>query len=172
MKIAIVETFTKGQFCVVRVRTEDGLEGFGQVVPAQPMMPSEEVRDLRARLIMEEALELCEALGCMIEVQGKAVFIRTFPEVNMVGIADGCADLSVVTIGTMSACGIADVSLLKAVDENNLEKLGDDPNIIDGKLIKPKGHTPPDIMAVLEDQGYDPNPVVEEEEDDETDTEE
>jgi len=33
MKIASVETFAKGQFCVVRVRTDDGREGFGQVAP-------------------------------------------------------------------------------------------------------------------------------------------
>jgi L-alanine-DL-glutamate epimerase-like enolase superfamily enzyme len=33
VKIAAIETFTRGQLCVVRVRTDDGAEGFGQAAP-------------------------------------------------------------------------------------------------------------------------------------------
>jgi hypothetical protein len=78
---------------------------------------------------------------------------------NLVGIADGCADTSVVTIGTLSACGIKDNPLLEEVDGNNLGKFG--PEAIangagynaDGKWVKAKNHPKPDIEGVLRKQG-------------------
>ena len=33
MKIASIETFTRGNLCIVRVRTDDGAEGYGQTAP-------------------------------------------------------------------------------------------------------------------------------------------
>lgn len=33
MKIKSIETFTKGQVAIVRVRTDDGAEGYGQTAP-------------------------------------------------------------------------------------------------------------------------------------------
>lgn len=41
---------------------------------------------------------------------------------NLDLIADGCADTSVVTYGTLLACGIADVELIEEVDRSNLSK--------------------------------------------------
>jgi predicted HAD superfamily Cof-like phosphohydrolase len=71
----------------------------------------------------------------------------------MIEVADGCADVSVVTIGTLSACGIADKPLLKEVDESNLRKFG--PGYSkreDGKWIKPPDWKVPDIAKVLNEQ--------------------
>ena len=67
-------------------------------------------------------------------------------DADLCAIVDGCCDLSVVTIGTLSACGVPDELFLKLVDENNLAKFGDGHSIReDGKLIKPSDHKPPAI---------------------------
>jgi predicted HAD superfamily Cof-like phosphohydrolase len=111
----------------------------GQNVPDKPTMPDPETRILRAKLIFEEAVR--ELIG-----EGLRVVIRYYDEktntyflinqghtpglsflaidggVDMVKIADGAADTQVVTKGTLSACGIADEVIQKAVDESNLAK--------------------------------------------------
>lgn len=133
----------------------------GQERPWSPCIPSEEVRRLRATLILEEALETARALGFTPYMKGFRRFGIFVDELelaadfqpNLVEIADGCADISVVTIGTLSACGIADRPLLEEVDRSNLAKFQPGYTIReDGKLIKPPGWTPPDIARVLEDQ--------------------
>jgi predicted HAD superfamily Cof-like phosphohydrolase len=69
---------------------------------------------------------------------------------DLVEIADGCADISVVTIGTLVACGIPDKGLLELVDDNNLNKFKYG-LIRDqfGKIVKPTDHQPPNIAAYL-----------------------
>ena len=135
----------------------------GQEMPDTPKIPSLEVRELRAKLIFEECLETITALGFAVftlneRVDGKTVYKPTFFEnekPNLTKIADGCADISVVTIGTLIACGIHDKELLECVDENNLAKFGEGHSIReDGKLIKPPNHQPPDIAKILRDQIY------------------
>jgi predicted HAD superfamily Cof-like phosphohydrolase len=96
----------------------------GQDLPDRPTIPTKEVAALRARLILEEALETCAALGFPdVEVlQGDFDLGPMHDEPDLVMILDGCADLSVVTIGTLSALGVNDEPLLALVDENNLAK--------------------------------------------------
>jgi predicted HAD superfamily Cof-like phosphohydrolase len=68
----------------------------------------------------------------------------------MVEIVDGCADVIVVTTGTLSACGVADSAVQNEVDQANLRKFG--PGSYkreDGKWMKPPDFRPPDIEAVL-----------------------
>ncbi len=144
-----------------------------QAVPDKPCIPSKKVRLLRAMLILEEALETVRALG--FEIKSKPlkafyddsgtlqlpddVFDPKFEnryEPNLVEIADGCADLSVVTIGTLSACGISDIPILQEVDRANWEKVKD--GLIkreDGKYLKPEGWKPPDIEGQLKEMGLD-----------------
>ncbi len=127
-----------------------------QGVPDRPGIPDEKTRLLRARLILEEALELIgEGLGVEVTVSdremlclGNLTFDCEGPG-DLVEIADGCADVSVVTTGTLIACGIPDRPLLKMVDRNNLEKLKNGTISLEGKLIKPPGHQPPNIAALL-----------------------
>lgn len=151
-------------------RVNHMMELAGQKLPKVPTIPDEKTRKLRALLILEEALETIEALGFGLRsLQGTpalehlkerkdldALFEVYEKEPDLVGIADGCADISVVTIGTLSACGIEDTDLLELVDCNNLEKFGPgghkDP--VTGKWVKPPGHKPPDIKALLVKQGY------------------
>lgn len=120
-----------------------------QELPLSPTIPSHEVLRLRAKLILEEALETVQALGFEADVVFHGDFVR--PPQNLVGILDGCADLSVVTIGTLSACGVPDIELLELVDANNLAKFGPGGyRRDDGKWIKPPGHKAPDIAGLLE----------------------
>jgi predicted HAD superfamily Cof-like phosphohydrolase len=146
-----------------------------QELPESPCIPNEEVRLLRAKLIMEEALETIHALGFVVEldwlqdspggqrthvwqeVRNQDVgFVASGNGPDLIEIADGCADLSVVTIGTLSACGISDLPLLAIVADNNMAKFGKGHSIReDGKLVKPPGHKPPDIAGVLKCQGWE-----------------
>jgi predicted HAD superfamily Cof-like phosphohydrolase len=110
-------------------RVEELMAGAGQHVPDRPTMPDEKTRELRARLILEETLETIRELGFYIETADGSslddmedVTLHPSGKESLEGIADGCADVIVVTTGTLSACGIADDSLQHEVDINNLKK--------------------------------------------------
>lgn len=134
----------------------------GQETPDKVTMPNADVRRLRAKLILEEAMETIKALGFTVyydylhlsddhSIEFGDLDIRATHEPNLTEVADGCADISVVTIGTLIACGIPDETLLKMVDENNLAKFGPGSYAReDGKWIKPPDHRPPAIAAWLE----------------------
>ena len=142
-------------------RVEEFMRSSEQPVRDRPSLPPRAERMLRARLILEEALETIEALGFSLETKGRdpeevrfedLEFIPT-EKPDLAQVADGCADLSVVTVGTLSACGISDRSLLELVDQNNLEKIVHGSYRDEhGKLIKPPGHRPPDIEGLLNEQ--------------------
>lgn len=147
------------------LRIEEFMQKAQQETPSVLKMPDLGVRLLRAKLIMEECLETIEALGVEAEVRyvgvgaGGSVPIthqtlilrEARKEPNIVEIADGCADISVVTIGTLIACGIPDVELLRMVDESNLAKFTGDAHRCPttGKWIKPSDWKAPDIAQLL-----------------------
>lgn len=139
-------------------RIEDFMRLAGQHVVYSPHTPSETIRYLRAALILEEALETIKALGFKASTTGaspKDFILDACDECNLIEVADGCADISVVTIGTLSAFGISDKPLLKEVDESNLRKFGPGGyRRDDGKWIKPPDWKVPDIEGVLKSQGY------------------
>ena len=137
-----------------------------QGTPASPIWPSSQTALLRARLILEEAIETIEALGIRATIS--TAYEKKVPLVNhtlhfekvrdpdLAGIVDGCCDLSVVTIGTLIACGVPDTPFIELVDENNLEKFGPGHAISPaGKLLKPPGHKPPDIQKALDQLAID-----------------
>lgn len=134
----------------------------GQNFPDRPEVPPGAVRLLRARLIFEEALETIAALGISVHLRSATHYGLAFEDfslqdrhigdaINLEDIADGCADISVVTTGTLLACGIADRPLLEEVDRSNLAKFTGDghrhPET--GKWIKPSDWAPPNIAGVL-----------------------
>lgn len=149
-----------------QIKVEEFMQGIGNEVPFGPKMPDEETRKLRARLVLEEALETIEALGFDVclpfrrraateaeTVEMDAVSLLPNFKEDLAKIADGCADLSVVTIGTLSSCGLSDIALLEEVDQNNLDKIRAPMNWDEfGKLIKPADHQPPRIEMILEHQ--------------------
>jgi predicted HAD superfamily Cof-like phosphohydrolase len=154
------------------------IEGQPSHLPA-PIVPDAKTRALRAKLIFEEAMETINALGVEISFpnynagvgillneikgEGKAEVIEhefntvlADDEVSLEEIADGCADVSVVTMGTLVACGIPDDDLLQLIDTTNLDKFGPGHTIReDGKLMKPPTWQPPNIAGLLHLQGYE-----------------
>ena len=103
-------------------QVKDCMQRFGQETPDKPAIPSLEVRKLRAKLILEEALETIHALGLApfnswlkhLEC-AKNVKYFDFKEIhlaNLTEIADGCEDLKVVTEGTLIACGLVSKSTI------------------------------------------------------------
>ena len=141
-----------------QARIAEFMQLAGQALPALPVLPVLEIRKLRAKLILEEALETIDALGFDVTTSknegGETPDSFGLSEhengPSLIEIADGCADVSVVTMGTLLACGIGDEDLLKLVDENNLAKFGPGGHRReDGKWVKPPGHQPPDIAGLL-----------------------
>lgn len=134
------------------------MEKANQATPGWPEMPSDEVRRLRAALILEESLETIKALGFeAIGASGNVVSMDTVKltetcEPDMEQIADGCCDVMVVTLGTLSACGMSDVGLMTEVLDSNDSKFIDGYIAENGKLIKGPAYSPARIDRVLIDQ--------------------
>ncbi len=136
-------------------RVEQLMYQAGQAVPQKPEIPVLDVRKLRAKLILEESLETIRGLGFDVKPGQDGLECVAGPEPDIIEIVDGCADVSVVTIGTLSAFGVKDDPILAAVDANNLGTFG--PGSFrreDGKWMKPPGYKPADIMGLLKAQGY------------------
>ena len=139
-----------------------------QHTPPIPIEPSKPVRELRARLMLEECLETIQAgLGISILVDNGSGTKRelsyddlTFvadKRFDMIETIDGIADCDVVNIGTASACGVAMEPIVEIVDCNNMAKFAPGHSFNEaGKLIKPKDHTPPtdEINRELRRQGW------------------
>jgi len=145
-------------------RVKEFMERAKQDCPDSVIIPSEEVRILRAKLILEEAFETVHAMGIEVytEVFGDKIDPNRLSfgkngEVDLIEVADGCADIKVVTTGTLIAFGIKDVILQEEVDVSNLAKFagggyrsdGTDGNAA-GKWIKPPNWQKPNIQKALE----------------------
>jgi predicted HAD superfamily Cof-like phosphohydrolase len=131
-----------------------------QEVPLRPIIPGPVVRKLRAKIILEEALETIDGLGFNVVVTGgHRIVTKDCIEFSsdghvppdLVEIVDGCADMKVVTTGTLSACGVPDELIQLEVDINNLAKFGPGGyRREDGKWMKPSDHKPPRIAEIIE----------------------
>ena len=110
-------------------RIKSFMQKVGQDTPEGAVVPDEKTRILRAKLILEEALETVDALGVHVHIEGIEIVEEGLQysgggEINLQEVADGCADISVVTMGTLIAFGIDDEPLLEEVDASNLRKFG------------------------------------------------
>lgn len=166
-------------------QVEEFMRLAGQSVPSSPCIPDEQTRILRAKLMFEEVMETIRALGvsvywnmpsreeldaeggaehfvgvCVSAEQCKLSFDLQ-GEVDLVEVVDGCADVAVVTTGTLVTCGIADFDVQNTVNFNNLAKFGPGGYRADGtpekpgpvgKWMKPPNHQPPDIAGIIEAQ--------------------
>lgn len=98
--------------------------------------PPREIQQLRYELVKEESKELRDAIQ----------------QRDIVKIADGCADLIVVTVGCARVYGIPLRKVWDEVHRSNLSKLGGDGRPIyraDGKVLKGPDFSPPDIEGIL-----------------------
>jgi len=132
--------------------------GAKQYSPTKLTFLTSSTRLLRARLIYEEAMETVAALGCVVHTDledgTSTVHLDSGPyedsPAKFCEIVDGCCDISVVTIGTLSAMGVPDEPVLRLVDENNLSKFGPGHSYReDGKLIKPADFVPVNFYPLL-----------------------
>jgi predicted HAD superfamily Cof-like phosphohydrolase len=147
------------------------METFGQEVPVKPTLPDEKTRVLRARLIYEEAMETVRALGCDLVARGHdgedvsasfSIEAGDHP-VDMVGIADGCADILVVTHGCALACGIDIYPVFNEVHRSNMSKLWTNEETgekevrkrEDGKVLKSPDYSPADVKGELFKQHWE-----------------
>lgn len=88
-------------------------------------------RLLRASLVAEEAAE----------------FTRACAKNDMIGIADGIADLLYVTYGAAVAFGMDAKSLFEEVHKSNMTKTPARDS--SGKVLKGPSYTPPNLAKVL-----------------------
>lgn len=116
---------------------------FGHHIQPLPAVPPPAVVNLRVKLIVEEFVELLQAI-CTGDLPG---------------VADGGVDLMYVVIGTLWAFGIAPQPVWNAVQQANMAKSQDKRD--DGKTTKPIGWMPPDIAGILARQEpIDPDALV------------
>lgn len=148
----------------------------GVPVLSSPQIPPDERVRLRAKLIVEEALEFVEAcfgidpnvlstptaaaatetLRCQAleleldEIKGRLqVIIEDLPvRLDLPGAADALADIAYVAEGANLEFGIDSGPVLDEVHGANMAKVGG-PIREDGKRLKPPGWQPPDIIGVL-----------------------
>jgi len=104
---------------------------YGHCVSEKPTTVSQAVRNLRIRLIDEEAGETIEALQ----------------DANLVEIADGLADLLYVVFGTAVSYGIPIDEVFKEVHRSNMTKTLDKDN--GGKTMKGPDWESPKIREII-----------------------
>jgi len=156
---------TKEQYQVINF-----MNLFKQQVFLKPTVPSEEVRHLRARLILEEAMETIHALGFFVNKDRE---LESSGDPSLLQIADGLADLHYVGYcGTGAACGIDMDPVFAEVHRSNMSKMWSERDLkqqktlyptgvvekygdglyrilVDGKVIKSPSYSPADIKGVL-----------------------
>lgn len=113
-------------------------EAFGAPVKDAPTTLRYSRAVLRCKLLMEEVLELEEAIN--------------FDDV--VGAADGMADVLYIVFGTALEMGLAGVleECFLEVHRSNMSKLGTDGKPVfraDGKVLKPETYSPPELGKII-----------------------
>ena len=155
-----------------QLAAEELMRAAGQTIRETPGRPTDDVRILRAKLILEKALETIDGLGvsvwfwikepdaaCGLHMDGLN-FTRT-QNFDLIEAIDGCCDLNVVVAGALSALGVPDIPVQREVERSNRSKLLPDGTLpphptVPGTFGKGPNYTPPDIISVLamiEDEG-------------------
>ena len=120
---------------------QEFMEVFGQEVKTKPEWPDVETMELRIDLIEEELGELQNAI---IDADG-----------TLVDVADALSDLLYVVYGAGHSFGIDLDKCFTEVHRSNMSKLGEDGKPIyreDGKVLKGKNFTEPNLKEVLNEQ--------------------
>lgn len=135
-----------------------------QRIPGAYGIPDEDIRRLRAKLILEEAIETVHGLGFDLVVETKGlppviipdhthfVLARNDAGPDLEKIIDGCCDTVYVCIGALCSCGAPDLPHLIEVCGANNSKFPDGQAIFNasGKYLKPEGWVPPNHIEVMQ----------------------
>jgi predicted HAD superfamily Cof-like phosphohydrolase len=130
-------------------------------------------RELRAKLIMEEAVETVAAMGFAVtadiykddiydpayDTGDVAHYEKSYAEPHFVDAIDGLVDTIYVVLGAAVAWGIDLDPFFAEVHRANMAKLGGGMRE-DGKFLKPDNWTGPDITGILDREvkwGEDPS---------------
>lgn len=122
----------------------------------------------RAKMIIEEVIEFCDAAGLVTNLPAKGeieVGRDPFKDVDLVEVTDALVDTVVVTKGGYHVFGVdGDAVMQNQVMPSNLAKATFNELTgvwevvkVNGKTVKPEGWTPPDIKSELERQGWNPD---------------
>jgi predicted HAD superfamily Cof-like phosphohydrolase len=104
----------------------------------RPAAPDLDTLILREQLMREELTETIHASAAK----------------DPVGVADGCADLIYVAVGTAISWGIDLRPIWRIVHASNMAKAGGGRRD-DGKILKPPGWQAPDVAGILRAQGWE-----------------
>lgn len=135
-------------------------QAFGVPVLDRPQVPSDERVRLRLRLVAEEFCELLSAAGCPVAslridhlLRESINQLEGAGDFNLVEFADALGDLDYVIEGTRAEMGIDGGPIADAIHASNMAKVGGP--VVNGKITKPQGWTPPDIAGELKKQGWE-----------------
>ncbi len=109
----------------------------GQDLPPCPVIPSVQVQLLREKLHSEEAID---------------ELTLAFLENDKVKVLDSICDSLVVVLGTAAACGFSPEQVNAGFEEvmrSNFSKFIDGHRREDGKWIKGKSYTPPNLAPLI-----------------------
>lgn len=126
---------------------------------AVPGMPAPALIRLRLGLVLEEVVELASACGATMDGGDADMGELTVKDwdldlLDLPAVADALADLDYVVEGLRQAFGIDGGPIADAVHAANMAKEGGGARG-DGKIMKPEGWQPPDIIGCLLAQGWD-----------------
>jgi predicted HAD superfamily Cof-like phosphohydrolase len=142
----------------LRNRVRQFMTAFHQHIADKPSIPPDDVVRLRARLIAEEAFEFLRAcFGELHFADWQKLVLNTIDHasvsVDLPAVTDALADLDYVDEGTRLAFGIDGQPIADAVHAANMAKVGGHKDEY-GKWRKPEGWQPPDIVRLLQEQGW------------------
>ena len=129
---------------------------FGQAIGqnAGDNWSEHKIRRLRAKLILEEALEFVAASG-IDQDELLAELPVLHPHANFPVAVDGLCDLLYVVYGSGVAFGVDLREPFTAVHRANMAKFGGGTRE-DGKIQKPPDWKAPDLASLLCEQGWKP----------------
>ncbi len=109
--------------------------------------------ELRARMILEEALETVRALGFEQTKKNTNELRQRYSQPDYVQpdwaeVIDGVCDIVYISVGTLVEAGIPFQRFFAEVHRSNMLKVGG-PKNEHGKILKPEGWEPPRIEYLL-----------------------
>jgi predicted HAD superfamily Cof-like phosphohydrolase len=116
-------------------------EALGANLPIRPTLPDAATLALRQTLIREEYEEATAVFQNLINGQSD----------DITPLIHELTDLLYVVYGAIEACGVDPDPVFAEVHRANMQKM-DGPRRADGKLLKPPGWQPADVMGVIERQ--------------------